>query len=211
MIRAATRPRAEAQPDRGEVTLRRLTLDDRETIRRWMADPNLIRFTVLVPGPEYGPVLPYNVDAADRYLDTLVADPMRRSFAVLLDGDHVGNVGLKEYDPARTTTECFIEIGERSHRGAGVGSCAMHLLLDFAFFELGLREVRLGVFEFNAPALRLYRRLGFVDAGRYGWHWAEGRYWEVLAMTVSSEMAAMRASKNCTSSPGGMPYSKACS
>jgi RimJ/RimL family protein N-acetyltransferase len=193
VLRAATAPMPEEQLDRGEVTLRRLQIGDREAIRRWMADPSLIRFTVLVPGPEYGPVLPYPHDAADRYLETLVADPTRRSFAVELDGHHVGNIGLKEYDPSRPSTECFIEIGERGLRGAGVGHCAMHLLLDLAFHQLRLEEVRLGVFEFNHPALRLYRRLGFADAGRYGWHWAEGRYWEVLAMTMRADRwAALR-------------------
>lgn len=169
------------------VVLRMLTTSDRAAIRRWMADPALIRFTVLVPGPEYGPVTPYAPAAADRYLETLVMDPGRRSFAICVDGRHVGNVGLKEYDPLRATAECFIEIGERDARGGGVGTAAMSALLDVAFDQMELVSVRLGVFEFNLPAIRLYRRLGFVDDGRYGWHWADGRYWEVHAMIVTPE------------------------
>lgn len=170
-----------------DVMLRPLTIADKPAIRRWMADPGLIRFTVLVPGPEYGPVTPYAPLAADRYLETLVMDPGRRSYAIVCDGEHVGNVGLKEYDPMQETAECFIEIGSSSHRGGGVGRRAMQALLDIAFFDMTIQVVRLGVFEFNLPAIRLYHRLGFHDDGRYGWHWAEGRYWEVHAMAIEPD------------------------
>jgi RimJ/RimL family protein N-acetyltransferase len=153
-------------------------------VRRWMADPAVIRFTVVVPGPEYGPLEPYTVQEADHYLDTLVNDPTRRSFAIELDGLHVGNVGLKDYRPPSRVAECFIELGERGARGKGVGTKAMRLLLDMSFDKLVLEQVRLGVFEFNRPAIKLYRNLGFVDDGRYGWHWADGRFWDVNAMVL---------------------------
>jgi RimJ/RimL family protein N-acetyltransferase len=164
------------------VRLRPLRMADAPRVRRWMADLAVIRFTVVVPGPEYGPVEPYAPAEADRYLEVLVRDPSRLSFAIELDGAHVGNVGLKEYDPRRPTAECFIELGEA--RGRGVGHAAMRLLLDDAFGRLRLERVRLGVFEFNAPARRLYRKLGFVDDGAYGSHWAERRFWRVLAMRL---------------------------
>lgn len=166
------------------VTLRALSSADRDAVRRWMADPELIRFTVLVPGPEYAPVRPYSPLAADRYLRTLTRDPRRRSFAVTYGARHVGNVGLKELNLERGVGECFIEIGERDVRGRGVGAEAMTLLLDYAFEDLGLSEVNLGVFEFNDPARRLYERLGFRYQGTYGWHWAGGRFWQVLEMAV---------------------------
>lgn len=169
------------------VSLRALSVMDRPSVRRWMSDPAVIRFTVLVPGPEYGPVQPYPPAAADRYLRTLVDDPSRRSFAVLLDGRHVGNVGLKELDLGRRDAECFIEIGEESARRAGVGTHAMRTLLRYAFGELDLLRVRLGVFEFNEPALRLYRRLGFSEDGLYGWHYAQGRFWRVLHMSLEGD------------------------
>lgn len=171
----------------GLVTLRALQRADGARIRRWMADLEVIRFTVVVPGPEHGPLLPYSVAEADQYLGTLVADPTRKSFAIELDGAHVGNVGLKEWRPGATAAECFIEIGEASARGHGVGAQAMRRLLDIAFFELGLETVRLGVFAFNHNAIALYRKLGFVDEGRYGLHWADGGWHEINAMALSRE------------------------
>jgi RimJ/RimL family protein N-acetyltransferase len=171
----------------GLVRLRRLSAADRSAVRRWMADPAVIRFTVLVPGPEYGPVQPYTAAAADRYLRTLTDDPRRRSFAVLAGERHVGNVGLRELDVSHGTAECFIELGEHEARGAGIGTKAMRLLLEDTFLSLGLREVTLGVFEFNAPARRLYERLGFHYDDTYASHWAEGRFWQVLEMRLTRE------------------------
>lgn len=162
---------------------------DAPRVRRWMADVDLIRFTVVVPGPEHGPLLPYSVAEADQYLTTLVCDPTRRSFAIELDGAHVGNLGLKEWRAGQPSAECFIEIGERAARGVGVGRRSLSLLLELAFGELGLEVVRLGVFAFNAPAIGLYRSLGFVDEGRYGLHWADGSWHEINAMALYRERA----------------------
>jgi RimJ/RimL family protein N-acetyltransferase len=169
------------------VTLRPLRLSDRPLVREWMADPAVIGFTVQVPGPDYGPVLPYSDDEADRYLDLLVRDPDRRSYAIEVDGLHVGNVGLKNHDWRARTAECFIEIGVVSARRRGTGSAAMTQLLNIAFDEVGLRRVRLGVFEFNAAAIGLYRKLGFHDDGRLGFHWVRGQRWSVNAMALAAD------------------------
>ncbi len=168
------------------VTLRRLKMSDRTRVRRWMADPAVINFTVLVPGPEYGPVEPYDDDAADRYLELLVKDPDRRSYAVEVGGVHVGNVGLKNHDFENGQCECFVEIGEAAARGRGVGEQAMARLLDVAFDEVRLLRVRLGVFEFNVAAIKLYKKLGFVDDGVYGSHFVDGRFWQVNAMEIDA-------------------------
>lgn len=151
-----------------------------------MADPRVIAYTVVVPGPDYGPVEPYDAVAADRYLELLMRDPDRRSFAIVQEGVHVGNVGLKSIDLRRGTSECFIEVGEMSARRRGVGVAAMVLLLDIAFDELRLKAVRLGVFEFNGPAIALYRKVGFVDDGRLGDHWCDGRIWAIDGMRIDA-------------------------
>src|SRR6185503_14578933 len=130
----------ESIPDRRKrlVTLRPLRMSDASRIRKWMADLAVIRFTVVVPGPEYGPLLPYTAEEADQYLETLVRDPGRRSFAIEVDGGHIGNVGLKDYAPDRIEAECFIELGEHVSRGKGYGTQAMLQLLDYAFGVLRL-------------------------------------------------------------------------
>jgi RimJ/RimL family protein N-acetyltransferase len=167
-----------------DVRLRPLQPSDRVRVRRWMADPELLRFTVQVPGPGYLPVRPYLPAEADRYLHEMATAPDRQAFAIELDGEHVGNVGLKRIDRQQRSAECFIEIGEGWARGRGVGRRAMQLLMEHAFGALGLERLWLGVFEFNRAAIRLYQALGFGPAAAYGEHHVAGRVYRVLGMQL---------------------------
>jgi RimJ/RimL family protein N-acetyltransferase len=178
---------------RKSVHLRPLAFTDRARIQQWMGDPDVVRFTVLVPSPDCAPAIPYGREAANRYLDTLIRDRSRRAWAVIADGVHVGNVGLKALSLGADTAECFIEIGDPAARGHGVARRAMDLLLEDAFDTLFLDEITLGVFEFNATAIALYRRIGFERAGHYGWHWADDRYWEVWKMRISRDRWVLEA------------------
>jgi RimJ/RimL family protein N-acetyltransferase len=173
---------------KGALLLRPLTFDDLDAVHRWLSDPEILSLTFVVPGPQYKPLLPFSHNASKQYLNILIHDKRRFSFAIVFNGSHVGNVGIKDYQSDKNSAECFIEIGESSCRGIGVGTEAMKLLLNFGMKKLLLKAVRLEVLEFNAPAIRLYKRLGFEDTHRTGWHYDnQGRYWQVLGMSLSSE------------------------
>jgi RimJ/RimL family protein N-acetyltransferase len=82
---------------------------------------------------------------------------------VILDDDHpVGTIGLSGIDFGAGAAEYGILLGETVARGRGVATRASQLLLDYAFGALALGQVRLELFADNAPARRLYDRLGFV-------------------------------------------------
>ena len=59
-----------------------------------------------------------------------------------------------------------IGIGEPEFRGKGYGTDAMRVILRFAFTELNLHRVSLGLFAYNERALRSYEKAGFVLEGR---------------------------------------------
>lgn len=183
-----------------EVSLRLLTLADKNNVRKWMADPYIVQLTFVVPGPGNMHAVPFSAAAADQYLNVLISEPTRMTFAIEANGIHVGNIGLKEYNPARGTSEIFIEIGESDFRGKGVGKGAISILMDYAFFSLGLNEVRLEVLEFNNIAIRTYRSLGFERTHRAGWHYdPHGQYWQVWGMCLTRD--AWRARRNGIMSP----------
>ena len=54
-----------------------------------------------------------------------------------------------------------IGIGEREYWGKGYGTDAMKLAVQYAFMELGLQRVSLGLHEYNARALKSYEKAGF--------------------------------------------------
>ncbi|KAJ5467804.1 hypothetical protein N7475_005556 [Penicillium sp. IBT 31633x] len=52
------------------------------------------------------------------------------------------------------------------HRGQGYGGEAINWALDWAFQRAGLHRIVICAFAFNQNALKLYRKLGFVEEGR---------------------------------------------
>lgn len=51
-------------------------------------------------------------------------------------------------------------------RGKGYGGEAINWALDWAFQHAGLHRVSISTFSYNPNALKLYRKLGFVEEGR---------------------------------------------
>lgn len=150
-----------------------------------MTSSYILQHSFVIPGPKSPPSDFATADYAIRYFDILISDPLRLTFAIMLNGLHIGNVGLKEICATTMMAECFIEIGEHEFRGQGLGINAMKQLLNFAFFDYGLREIELDVLEFNFRALKVYNRLGFKARGQSGWHYDEfGQYWRVLKMGI---------------------------
>lgn len=66
-----------------------------------------------------------------------------------------------------------ITLGEASARGKGIGVKAMQHLED-EIRAAGYVRIELGVFEYNAPAIRLYKKMGYEEIG----HVPEFTYWD---------------------------------
>jgi len=59
-----------------------------------------------------------------------------------------------------------IGIGERDFWSKGYGTDMMNVCLRYAFLELGVQRVSLGLHEYNPRALRSYEKAGFKLEGR---------------------------------------------
>lgn len=99
------------------------------------------------------------------------------------DWQPIGLCTLTEIDHRFGRATFGITIGEINYRGRGYGTEATRLLLDFAFTGLGLRNVMLTCFAFNAGGRRAYEKAGFRefgrrrDASRHG-----GKPWDLIYM-----------------------------
>lgn len=178
-----------------KLSLRPLEKSDGMNVCRWMTSSYILQHSFVVTGPKSLPSDFATYEYAHRYFDMLLSDPLRITFAIVVDRIHIGNIGLKDICQDELTAECFIEIGDAPLRGRGCGSAAMAKLLDYAFGHLALVKVELEVLEFNFPALKVYNRLGFITTGFSGWHYDEfGQYWRVLRMRLKKRDWARRAS-----------------
>jgi len=78
----------------------------------------------------------------------------------------IGTTELRDLDFRNRTAEFGLLIGETSHHGKGYGTEVTRLMLDYGFTALGLHNIMLRVFAYNAAGLRVYEKAGFQEFGR---------------------------------------------
>lgn len=78
----------------------------------------------------------------------------------------IGAIELRKVAPEHRSAEMGILVGDREYWGRGYGTDAMRAMCRFAFEEMDLRRISLGVMSFNTRAIRSYERVGFVVEGR---------------------------------------------
>lgn len=76
---------------------------------------------------------------------------------------HIGNVKLEPINFAMKYATFGILIGDVNYWGKGVGAEVTKLIVDFAFNEMGLNKVFLGVKKKNIAALSIYKKVGFTE------------------------------------------------
>lgn len=105
-------------------------------------------------------------DWAEKYAENGFK-PERHPFSIraLSDDKLIGFMGLW-LDLIHAEAWVGIGIGEREYWSKGYGTDAMKLAVQFAFMELGLQRVSLGLFDYNPRALRAYEKVGFRLEGR---------------------------------------------
>ncbi len=87
-----------------------------------------------------------------------------RRILVALDaaGAPIGHGEFSAIDAAAGSARLSrILVGDPSRRGQGSGRALVNALVRFAADELELRRLSLGVYDFNAAAIRCYERVGF--------------------------------------------------
>jgi RimJ/RimL family protein N-acetyltransferase len=117
-------------------------------------------------------------------------------FVVEADGRAVGRCTLMHEDPLTRSAEIGIALSS-SARGRGVGTAALDQLVEFAFVRRNLRRLQLSVLATNAAAIKVYRKLGFVEEGRRREAcWVRGGYEdEVLMALLRSEWTGPAAAR----------------
>ena len=106
-----------------------------------------------------------------------------------LDEDKlIGFIGIFVTQWSHGNSWVGIGLGERDYWGKGYGTDAMRLILRYAFRELNLHRVSLGVFEYNPRAIRAYQKAGFKPEGRARKivH-RDGLRWDIILMGILRE------------------------
>jgi len=110
------------------------------------------------------------------------------SIRTLAEDKLIGEIGLDVINWSGREAFVGLGIGETEYWSKGYGTDVMNVLLRFAFTEINLRRVTLGVFEYNPRAIRSYEKAGFRHEGRLRRLLnREGRRWDNLFMGILRE------------------------
>lgn len=144
------------------VLLRPLTRNDATPeYVGWINDPETTRFLESGRRKE-------TIESIAEYIARYENREDVRFLAIFLkEGNrHVGNLKLEPINWMHKNAILGIMIGDAKARGKGIGTEAILLMLRYAFDELKLHRVALGVTADNLPAINCYRKIGFKEEGR---------------------------------------------
>ena len=120
---------------RGErVLLRPLASSDLRRCVKWFSDPQIIRFL--------GRDAPVTLAEEERWFRDYERRTDEQIFAIEVEGQHVGNLGLHKIDRVHRKAEVGIVIGEPSFWSQGYGTEAMRVVLQYGFDGLGSTRSR---------------------------------------------------------------------
>lgn len=162
------------------VRLRAIEPEDAERAFKWINDPE-VNHTLMAR-------YPFSLQWEKEWAAGAAkpSDFSEARFAIeTKDGVHIGICGLHRARPEDRGSELGIMIGEAEYREKGYGTDAMLTLVGFAFHQMNLHKVSLGVFEFNPRGYAVYKKCGFVEEGRRREEvYQDGRYWDVIWMSI---------------------------
>ncbi len=155
--------------------------DDKDIMAKWSQDAEYLRLL------DYDPARPRPVELfAEDKEEQKKHEANRFEFRIrTLDDDRL--IGFVELVVTwnHQTAWVGIGIGEADYRGKGYGSDALRVAVSYAFRELGLYRVSLGVFAYNQRAIRAYEKVGFVHEGALrGAIFRDGQHWDNLFMGI---------------------------
>ncbi len=152
---------------RGEkIRLTAIESRDLAAMSSWWEDTDFLR------NYDTSPAFPKTEDQLSRMVSDEQSSPNGYYFGIrpLADDLLIGVLELSGIQWPHHTTYIGIGIGDRAYRGQGMGQDAMEVGLRFAFQEINMHRVWLTVIGYNARAIALYERLGFVREGAYREH-----------------------------------------
>lgn len=142
-----------------EIGIRPLRQSDIELVRTWRNDKQLSKFLT--------PIRQITQEMQEDWFKDYRNDSDTVFFAVedLIAQAAIGTVALYGFEGLSCSVGKIV-IGEPSARGKGIGYQALLMALCVGISEFHIEEFRLWVHEDNAPALNLYRKVGFEEVQR---------------------------------------------
>ncbi len=144
------------------IKLRALEPEDLEALYRWENESDLWI---------YGTTLsPYSKFAIREYIsearrDIFQTRQLRLMVVLKENGETVGTIDLFDFDPMNLRAGIGILLDE-NYRHKGLGIKVLHLIEEYSFRFLMLKQLYAYIPENNTPSLKLFTRCGYQEIGK---------------------------------------------
>jgi len=109
---------------------------------------------------------PYTRADADRWIDAVRLQEPPEHFAIVVDGQAAGGIGLElQPDIGKRSAVVGFWLGQ-AHWGRGIVTAALRGVTDYAFATWDLCRVHAYVFEHNPASARVLEKAGYVWEAR---------------------------------------------
>ena len=167
------------------IKLEYFTPDDFQLLIDWISDEDLL---VNWAGSQFR--FPLTREKLDWYLED--TNDFKKSGTFIYKAvdtetsQTVGHVSLTAINRSnRSARITRVLVGNSGQRGKGIGEQIIKAMMRIGFEELHLHRMSLGVYDFNEPAIRCYKKCGFQndgvlrDVSRHG-----DTFWSLMEMSI---------------------------
>jgi len=147
------------------------------------------RFLLQWAGPKY--IYPLDVaQLNDTLAKTTGEQPSFKVFKATGsdDSEAIGHIQLMNIGYSNSTCILGRVLIFPEHRGKGSGKEMVRRVVEYAFTNLGLHEITLDVFDFNASAISTYKSVGFVEYEfNKGARQFQDECWNIIKMKLNKD------------------------
>lgn len=146
-----------------KIMLRRMRREDTDNIVRWRnSDTVMKQFIIRTP---------LTPEIHENWIKTKIETGHVEQFIIVIkeNGKEIGSTYLKDIDRENGTAEYGIFIGEEDEQGKGYGYEAQKLTLDYAFNELGIKNIVIRILSDNQASIANGEKCGFskIEGSEY--------------------------------------------
>ena len=128
------------------------------------------------------------LEGEKKFLEEHHNDEATFSIITLEENKMIGTISIENIDHFKGIGTLGIFIGDKNYRENGYGTEAIRLILEYGFRYLNLRNIDLGVMDFNERAKSCYRKCGFKECGRRtGVEFVNGKWYDHVYMQILAE------------------------
>lgn len=164
------------------IALRTVKREDLEALGQLMDNKDIKKLT--------GEVYPLTEKALENFYNRTQTTDQRIWFLIIdkASGKIIGETGLLRIFMPWRTSDYSLVIWDTEFWGKGYGKEVSRLMMDYAFNDLNLNRLAIGVVGFNHRGLKFWESIGFKEEGKQiDGYFCDGQYSDFIMMYTTAK------------------------